>query len=200
VAARELIKTAARALATVVVTPCLLSYWVRSKLLGADRALEGTAQMLALMPGLTGQYLRAAFYSRALHHCDKTAVIGFGTLCSRAGSTVEENVYVGPHCDLGLVHIERDVMIAAGVHIPSGARTHGFHQRDVPMRDQPGSQRLVRIGAGAWIGNNAVVMADVGKNSIVGAGAVVTRAVPDDTVVTGVPARVLKPRDESDVI
>jgi acetyltransferase-like isoleucine patch superfamily enzyme len=64
------------------------------------------------------------------------------------------------------------------------------------MRDQAGTPQLVRIGAGAWIGGAAVVMADVGANTIVGAGAVVTKPLPDGVVAGGVPARVLYNRDE----
>ena len=50
--------------------------------------------------------------------------------------------------------------------------------------------------SGAWIGSGAVVMADVGRDTIVGAGAVVTRPLPDRVVACGVPARILHTRDE----
>jgi acetyltransferase-like isoleucine patch superfamily enzyme len=98
------------------------------------------------------------------------------------------------------VHLQRDVLLAAGVHVPSGAHIHGSAP-DLPIRDQPLKRTAVRIGAGAWIGSAAVVMADVGKNSIIGAGAVVTRPIPDDVVAVGAPARVIKqrPRPESGV-
>jgi virginiamycin A acetyltransferase len=44
------------------------------------------------------------------------------------------------------------------------------------------------------VGDNAVVMADVGCNTIIGAGSVVVRAVPDFVVAVGNPARVVKQR------
>ena len=53
---------------------------------------------------------------------------------------------------------------------------------------------MVRIGAGSWIGSASVVMADVGRQSIVGAGAVVTRPVPEYSFAAGVPARVVYDR------
>jgi acetyltransferase-like isoleucine patch superfamily enzyme len=90
--------------------------------------------------------------------------------------------------------LERDVLLAAGVHVPSGGRTHGSDDLSLPIREQVGTLRLVRIGQGAWIGSGAVVMADVGADTIVGAGAVVTTALPARVVAGGVPARVLRSR------
>jgi acetyltransferase-like isoleucine patch superfamily enzyme len=80
------------------------------------------------------------------------------------------------------------------VHVPSGRHTHGTGE-DVPFREQEGVRTLVRIGAGSWIGSNAVVMADVGPGCIVGAGAVVTRPLPARVLAAGVPARVVRHLD-----
>ena len=192
---RQLAKAFGRGLALVAVLPALASFRVRAAIIGGDRALEGSSQALAIIPGLVGQYMRRAFLSRVLCSCHHTAAISFGTVFSRVNSTIEENVYVGPYCDFGDVHLERDVMIAAGVRIPSGAYTHGIDAADVLMREQTGRPTIVRIGAGTWIGNNAVVMADVGRGTIVGAGAVVTRQLPDRVVAAGVPARIIRSRD-----
>ena len=194
-AAREAIKALARGAATIVAAPALISYRVRSAIIGRDRALEGSTQALAWIPGLVGQYVRRAFLMRVLAQCHHTAVVEFGTIFSQSGARLDENAYVGPRCHLGLVHVERDALLAGGVHVPSGGRTHGIDDLTAAIRDQPGSPVLVRIGAGAWIGSAAVVMADVGRDSVVGAGAVVTRPVPDRVVAAGVPARVLKRRD-----
>jgi len=95
------------------------------------------------------------------------------------------------------VHLEKNVLLAGGVYIPSGGQTHGSGQLDRPIRDQAGSEQLVRVGAGSWIGSAAVVMADVGRDTIIGAGAVVTRPIPDRVVAAGVPAKVVKYRDGS---
>jgi acetyltransferase-like isoleucine patch superfamily enzyme len=131
-----------------------------------------------------------------IDYCAPTAVIGFGTLFSQAGCRIEEHVYIGPGCHLGLVHLERGVLLASGVHVPSGPHTHGTDPA-LPIRDQAGNLRRVRIGAGAWIGSNAVILADVGRDTIVGAGAVVTRPLPDRVVAAGVPARVVRQRDQA---
>ena len=184
--------------ATLLVVPALLSFWLRSLVLGRDRAFEASTHALSLIPGLTGQYIRRAFLARVLRRCDATAVVSFGTVLSQADASIGPNVYIGPHCDLGLVEIEQDALIAAGVHIPSGPYTHGTATLATPIREQPGSPQLVRIGAGAWIGNAAVVLADVGRDAIVGAGAVVTKPIPDRAIAVGVPARVVRYRDATE--
>ena len=191
---REFIKTCLRGVALVAVTPFLLSYWCRSGIFGCDRALEGSSQVLSLIPGLTGQYMRRAFLMRVLASCHKTVCVEFGTLFSQCGTVLDENVYVGPRCHLGLVHIQKDALIGPAVHIPSGGQTHGTDEPAKPIREQSHKRTLVRIGAGAWIGSAAVVMADVGKNTVVGAGAVVTKPLPDNVVATGVPAKVIRQR------
>jgi acetyltransferase-like isoleucine patch superfamily enzyme len=150
--------------------------------------------LLALVPGITGEYLRRAFLSFTLSHCHHSATVQFGTLFSQSGARLDANVYVGPRCQLGLVHLERDVLLAAGVHIPSGGATHGVADVDRPIRDQPGVRTLVRIGEGTWVGSAAVIMADVGKHCVVGAGAVVTSPLPDYVIAAGVPAKVLRNR------
>jgi acetyltransferase-like isoleucine patch superfamily enzyme len=193
----EGLKAVARTVATIVVAPQLGSYHLRAAVIGKDRALEGSAQLLALVPGLIGQYLRRAFLAHVIDYCAPTAVIGFGTLFSQVGCRIDDHVYIGPRCHLGLVHLEKDVLLAAGVHIPSGPHTHGTDP-STPIREQTGQPRLIRIGAGAWIGSNAVVLADVGRDTIVGAGAVVTRPLPDGVVAAGVPARVVRHRTEAE--
>lgn len=191
---REGLKAIARALSLVVVSPALLSFVVKRAVLGGDRALEGSTQALALVPGIIGDYLRRAFLACVLERCDATATVRFGTVFSQTGARLDANVYVGPGCHLGLVHLERDVLLAAGVHVPSGRQTHGTGDPDRPIRDQPGQRTLVRIGEGTWVGSAAVVLADVGRHSVVGAGAVVTSALPDYVVAAGVPARVVRER------
>jgi len=190
----EWFKATARFAAHVAILPFLLWHGLWALALGPDRALEGSSELLALLPGLTGQYLRRAFLSWTLAECHPTAVIGFGVLFSTTKARIGANVYIGPRCQIGLAHIERDALLATGVQVPSGAHTHGIDDPTRPIREQPGNLTVVRIGAGAWIGGAAVVMADVGRESVVGAGAVVTKPLPERVIAAGVPARVLRAR------
>lgn len=197
---RALAKAIARAGATLLVLPVFVSFRVRSALMDENRALVGSTQLLSLVPGMTGQYVRRAFLAMALHGgCAPTAVIEFGALFSQCGSRIDADVYIGPRCHLGHVHLERGVLLAAGVHVPSGPHSHGTDP-SAPIHDQPGRLRLVRIGAGSWIGSGAVVLADIGRDTIVGAGAVVTQPLPDRVVAAGVPARVVRRRDDPQTV
>jgi virginiamycin A acetyltransferase len=192
---RGAIKSTIRGLATLLMLPTVLFWWLESRFIGLDRATEYCTEGLAMMPGLSGRYLRRAFLGRVLKYCHPTAEIGFGVIFSKVDATVAENVYIGPRCHIGLAHLERDVLIGAGVHVISGAQTHGLSDPTIPIREQEGIRTLVRIGAGAWIGSTAVIMADVGAGTVVGAGSVVTRPLPENVIAAGVPARVLRSRD-----
>ncbi len=192
---RDALKAAAHAAAWLVVTPSVISWRLRALVMGPDRAIEGSTQLWALVPGVLGQYLRRAFLCRALASCARSATIEFGAIFSSASASIGDRAYIGPRCHLGWALIGDNVLLAAGVHVPSGSKTHGIDDLSIAIRDQPTIKTPVRIGNGSWIGSAAIVMADVGRDAVVAAGAVVTRAIPDLTVAGGVPARVLRHRD-----
>lgn len=191
---KEILKAVVRAVALLAVLPPLASFHVRALIFGRNRAIEGSSQVLALFPGLIGQYLRRAFLQRALAGCGRDAVIEFGVLFSDVRTRIGDRAYIGPRCHIGLADIGEDVLLAPAVQVPSGSRAHGTADPTQPIRDQPGARTMVKIGAGAWIGASSVVMADVGAHTVVGAGAVVVKALPDLVVAGGVPARVLRVR------
>ncbi len=89
-------------------------------------------------------------------------------------------------------------MISDGVQILSGGREHNRSgSGDTTMHEMHQTYRQVEIGEGAWIGARSVVMADVGKHAIVGAGSVVTKPIPANCVAVGSPARVIKNLNET---
>lgn len=192
--ARDAAKRAARAAALVAVLPTLAHYGFWSLVIGRHAAFRGAVQFLSLLPGLPGVYLRGAFLRRTLANFHPSARVEFGVLFSEPGATLGEGVYVGPRCILGLVTLERDVLLASGVQIPSGAKTHNFDDPTVPIRDQGGELQRVVIGEGAWVGAGAIVLADVGKGTVVAAGSVVVKPLPAFVIAAGVPAKVIRPR------
>ncbi|MSR52621.1 MAG: acyltransferase [Gemmataceae bacterium] len=191
---RNLLKWATRLASTLAVVPVLILHILKVPLLGKDRALEGSTQLLAIVPGISGQYLRQALLAWTIQECHPTASIGFGTIFSKTAARIGESVYIGSYCSFGSVTIERDALIATGVHVLSGSKMHGIGDPTRPIREQPGEFVHVTLGAGCWIGAGAIVMADVGRDSVIGAGAVVTKSIPEQVIAAGVPAKVVRER------
>jgi acetyltransferase-like isoleucine patch superfamily enzyme len=75
---------------------------------------------------------------------------------------------------------------------------HGVVETERPIRQQGIYMKDVTVGSNVWIGYGACVLrgVSVGDNAIVGTNSVVTKDVPANAVVGGVPARVLRMRDE----
>lgn len=102
-----------------------------------------------------------------------------------------KNVFINHACsflDLGGITIEDDVMIGPRVNL-----TSENHPLDPNDRKTVILQAIV-IKRNAWIGAGATILPGVtiGENSIVAAGAVVNKDVPANTIVGGVPAKILK--------
>ncbi len=75
---------------------------------------------------------------------------------------------------------------------------HGTAEIERPIREQGIYKRDVEVGHNVWIGYRACVLrgVKVGENSVIGTSAVVTRDVPENAVVAGIPARVIRTRKE----
>ncbi len=176
--------------------PHWLLYVTCKPLLGEQRAFTAASERMAKIPGSCGVYARQAFYRRALAGVGRDVYFGFMSLWSKPAATVGDRVYIGRFCTIGLAHLGADVMLADGVQVLSGRHQHGRDAADgQTLRDNEQRFTPVTIGRGAWIGANAVVMADVGRDAIVGAGAVVVAPIPDGATVGGVPARPLRPKE-----
>jgi acetyltransferase-like isoleucine patch superfamily enzyme len=194
---RRALKTVANALASLLVLPALVAYFLSRSLVGANRAFPGWSQAFALVPGICGVYLRRAFYRAVLPHFASDAFLGFCTILSHPTARVGAGTYVGPFCCLGDVTLGDDVLLGSHVSVINGGGQHGIERLDVPVRLQPGTYPRVTIGRDTWIGDRAAVLADVGAHCVIGAGSVVTKPVPDYAIAVGVPARVIGYRNGS---
>ena len=195
---KKALKAIANGLALVLVLPCWLGFLVARLFIGSHKAFPGWSQGLSLLPGLLGVYLRRAFYRLVLPRCGADSCISFGVIFSHPTAEVGSTVYVGPYCCLGDVTLEDDVLIGSHASITNGTAQHGIERLDIPVREQPGSFPRVTIGRDSWIGERSVVMADVGKHCVIGAGSVVTKPIPDYAIAVGVPARVIGSRKSSE--
>lgn len=179
---------------TALVSPIVLSYWLLTLVADRDALTQSYSQLLSLYPGKPGDYLRKAALGSMLARCDRTCLVSFGVLLSHWDTEIEAGVYIGPQSNIGKCRIEKNCILGSGVHVLSGRRQHGIADLDTPIRDQDGSFEKITIGEDSWIGNGAMILASVGKQCVVGAGAVVVDPVADFSIVAGNPARVVRKR------
>lgn len=117
---------------------------------------------------------------------------------------IGNDVRINPYCHIGCVNkiiIGNDVLIASNVLIIDHFHgTSEFKQLKIPPR----SRNLyckgpIIIKDNVWIGENVSILPGVtiGKNAIIGANSVVTKDVPENAIVGGNPARVIKILKES---
>lgn len=137
-------------------------------------------EVRALLERIWGQPLDVSvrmfppFYTAfgKLTRVGREVFINFGcTFLDQGGITIEDGVFIGP-----------GVKIATEHHPEEPAARHNLLVKPVTIRRN------------AWLGAGAIVLpgVTVGENAIVAAGAVVTRDVPDNAVVAGVPAKVIR--------
>jgi len=193
-AGRAAFKTVLRGGAFVAVLPLFLSTRLLELVVSGDQPFQMAAQLLSLGPGVIGNYLRAAFYRLTLSRCGSDVCIEFGAILNQPTIELGRRVYIGAHCCIGHSVIEDDVVIGSNVDIISGRHQHRFEDLDTPIREQDGRLETIRLGPDCWIGNSAVVMANIGEKSVVGAGSVVSRDVPAKSIVAGNPAVVVRNR------
>jgi acetyltransferase-like isoleucine patch superfamily enzyme len=91
------------------------------------------------------------------------------------------------------INIEDDVMLGSGVHIY--VSNHSFSMADIPIINQGHMPaKPVLLKKGCWIGANVILLpgVEIGQNSVIGAGSVVTKSIPDRVLAVGNPAKIIK--------
>ena len=182
-------------LAAVLLT---LPLWLPVRLFARFSAQDGLfltcSQILSLFPGILGIFLRRGFYLMCLDTFAWDCTIEFGTWVAHRHVSIGHCVYIGGRCILGMCSVGDNALIGSNVDILAGRYTHRFDDPSTPICDQAKEFRQVRIGRNAWIGNSAVVMDDVGDDTIIGAGSVVVKPIPAGAVAVGNPCVVKKTR------
>jgi acetyltransferase-like isoleucine patch superfamily enzyme len=127
--------------------------------------------------------------------------LGHGTKirCHEGVVSIGAKTVLGQECTISAyqhVSIGRECVIADRVMLIDF--DHGMVEVDRPIRLQGIYKRDVRVGHNVWIGYGACILrgVTVGDNAVIGTNAVVTSDVPANAVVGGVPARVIRMRDE----
>lgn len=171
----------------ILLWPLALPLALLSRL--SDLIFRSCSELLAFVPYFPGVVLRYEFYRFALRGCGRNVVVETGAIFIYRDIVIGNDVLIGRysilhHCDIG-----DHTLIGERCTFLSGSRQHRFARVDVPMTQQGGEKRRIRLAGDCWIGSHAVVMNDVGRGAVVAAGAVVKDAVPEHAIVGGVPAK-----------
>lgn len=157
-------------------------------------------------------------------NCLGKCYIGRGKIVNRGNFVIGDNVIIRPSCDIYLSRKETSLEIGANTEVGNHSTISAYncimigdsvltgpgvfiadhnHNYDNPLlpiymqgvKAKPNA--CVKIGAGTWIGTNAVIVGSVniGKNCVIGANSVVTKNIPDYSVAVGSPAKVIRRYD-----
>ncbi len=134
-------------------------------------------------------------------HLGRWSWLGHGTkIRSHEGEVrIGAKSVLGQECTISSfqhVSIGRECIVADRVMLIDF--DHGVVETDRPVRDQGIYKRDVRVGHNVWIGYGACILRGVrvGDNAIIGTSTVVTKDVPDNAVLGGVPGRILRMRPQ----
>jgi acetyltransferase-like isoleucine patch superfamily enzyme len=117
--------------------------------------------------------------------------------CKNGDIVIGDNANIGFNCEVfsgGPVRIGRNVLMAAYTYVVGG--DHLFDRVDVPVLEQGRSARGIEVADNVWLGAHVVVTdgSTVGRDAIIGAGAVVIGEIPAFAIAAGTPARVIRDR------
>ena len=123
--------------------------------------------------------------------------------CTGSLSHLGEGFICGDHCGLGTnafygaaggITLGNNVIV--GNFVSFHSENHNFSDKGIPIRLQGVNHKGIVIGDNCWIGAKATILdgVHIGSGCVIAAGAVVTKSFPDNVVIGGVPARIIKNR------
>ncbi|MDA3930845.1 MAG: acyltransferase [Prolixibacteraceae bacterium] len=122
----------------------------------------------------------------------------------KKGAEISPNCNVGDNSELGtdcLIQANTSIgnNVIMGPNVKIYTRNHNYDRLDIPIQHQGKRSKHTSIGNDVWLGANVIVTAGckIGNHVIVAAGAVVTKNITDYAIVGGIPAKVIKYRNDS---
>jgi maltose O-acetyltransferase len=154
---------------------------------GRDLVLNGIVASVALPRGLRWRVLRALGMEVSPSSINARVFFGGRRVRIGEGTFINYDVFID---NAAAVHIGSRVSFGQGVRVVTGTHEIGTDDR----RAGAYTSAPVRVEDGAWVGAYATLLpgVTVGSGAMVAAGALVTKDVPPDTLVAGVPAVVLR--------
>jgi acetyltransferase-like isoleucine patch superfamily enzyme len=117
--------------------------------------------------------------------------------CKNGDIVIGDHANIGFNCEIfsaSRVTVGKSILMAAYTYLVGG--DHLYDRVDIPVLDQGRTARGIDVGDGVWLGTHVVVTdgSAIGRDAIIGAGAVVVGTVPDYAIATGIPAKVQRDR------
>lgn len=125
--------------------------------------------------------------------------IGRNTIlsCKNGDIVIEDHANLGFNCEIfsaSRVRVGKRILMAAYTYLVGG--DHLYDRTDIPVLDQGRTARGIDVDDHVWLGAHVVVTdgSRIGRDAIIGAGAVVAGEIPAFAVATGIPAKVMRDR------
>ncbi len=117
--------------------------------------------------------------------------------CKNGDIVLADQANVGFNCEIfsaSRVRVGRSVLMAAYTYLVGG--DHLYDRVDIPVLQQGRTTRGIDVGDHVWLGAHVVVTdgSTIGRDAIIGAGAVVVGEIPEFAIAAGIPARVMRDR------
>ena len=119
--------------------------------------------------------------------------------CKNGDIVIDDRANIGFNCEIfsaSRVRVGKDILIAAYTYLVGG--DHLYDRIDIPVLQQGRTAKGIDVGDGTWLGTHVVVTdgSTIGRDAIIGAGAVVVGDIPEFAIATGIPAKVTRNRRE----
>lgn len=154
--------------------------------------------ILSFIPGKLGNYVRKTFYKLTLKKLGSDFRIDFGSYIVYPDVEIGDRVTIEEYCTISKCKIGNDVIFAAKVSTLSGKNHHYVDDLSKTFYNSGGEIKKIELENNLWIGTHAVILEDVASGTVIGAGAVVTKKFEENSIIAGVPARLIRKRGRSD--
>ncbi|MGE3277252.1 MAG: hypothetical protein AB7O67_19225 [Vicinamibacterales bacterium] len=132
----------------------------------------------------------------------KGVFVGRNTIlsCKNGDIVLEDGANLGFNCEIfsaSRVRVGRQILMAAYTYLVGG--DHLYDRVDIPVLQQGRTARGIDVDDHVWLGTHVVVTdgSTIGRDAIIGAGAVVVGTIPEFAIATGIPAKVVRDRRQA---